>query len=245
MLDPYTGELNDKNIAQIFEGAADFIRRELVVGDNCIYAYAIDGLIASGDASEYIFKPIVEAIGKDSVEKQYIRAKSGVIYNCVAVDVGDLKQAAHLLVNGFCVVLFPGAGAIAYEVKTPDKRGTSAPQVENTVKGAKDAFVETIRSNTSYIRRHLRTPDLRIFEMQIGRRSLTNVSVLWIKDLTNDDLVSKLKQRLELIDVDALLSPSAVEEYFTGSRSTAFPLLQYTERTDRFCQGLLDGELVF
>ena len=34
-----------------------------------------------------------------------------------------------------------------------------------------------------------------------------------------------------------------MEEYVTGSRTTAFPLLQYTERTDRFCQGLLDGRV--
>jgi len=34
-----------------------------------------------------------------------------------------------------------------------------------------------------------------------------------------------------------------VEEYVTGSRATAFPLLQYTERPDRFAQGLLDGRV--
>ena len=38
-------------------------------------------------------------------------------------------------------------------------------------------------------------------------------------------------------------SPSAVEEYVTGSRSTAFPLMQYTERADTFCKGLLDGRV--
>jgi spore germination protein KA len=52
-----------------------------------------------------------------------------------------------------------------------------------------------------------------------------------------------MKARLAEIDVDGLLSPSAVEEYVTGSRSTAFPLLQYTERADRFCQGLLAGRV--
>ena len=49
--------------------------------------------------------------------------------------------------------------------------------------------------------------------------------------------------RLSRIDIDGLLSPAAVEEYVTGSRRTAFPLLQYTERTDQFCQGLLEGQV--
>ena len=161
----------------------------------------------------------------------------------MAEPCADLQTVFLKMVNGFCVVLFPGAGAIAFEIKTGVKRGPEAPEVENTVKGPKDAFVETIRVNTSLLRRHLRTPDLRIAGMTVGQRSLTNVAVVWIEGLTNDTLVRRMKQRLASIGIDGLLSPAAVEEYVTGSRATAFPLLQYTERPDRFCQGLLDGRV--
>lgn len=239
----YAAEINDHAISNIFRDAADFIRRELHCGQFQLYAYAIDGLIASGDASDYIFKPITQHLSADSMEALYGRALNGMIYNSVAVPCENLNKVASLLVNGFCVVLFPGVGAIGFEVKTPDKRGPSAPEVENTVKGAKDAFVETIRSNTGYIRRHLRSPDLRIFETQVGRRSLTNVGVLWLEGITDPQLVEKMKDRIAAIDIDGFLSPSAVEEYVTGSRTTAFPLLQYTERSDRFSQGLLDGRV--
>ncbi len=239
----YFGEMTDSNISNIFRDAADFIRRELRCGSFTLYAYAIDGLIAAAYASDYIFKPITQHLHGDSMKELYKCAMNGMIYNSVAVPCEDLDKIAFLLVNGFCVVLFPGVGAIGFEVKTPDKRGPSAPEVENTVKGAKDAFVETVRSNTSYIRRHLRSPDLRIYETQVGKRSLTNVSVLWLEGITDPVLVTKMKDRLASIDIDGLLSPSAVEEYVTGSRSTAFPLMQYTERSDRFCQGILDGRV--
>lgn len=238
-----SGEMNDVNICSIFEDAADFVRRELRCGEHKLYAYAIDGLIAAADASDYIIKPITQHLQADTMQKLYDRAMQGQIYNSVAVPCDDLNKVAFLLVNGFCVVLFPGAGAIGFEVKTPDKRGTSAPEVENTVKGAKDAFVETVRSNTSYIRRHLRSPDLRIYETQVGRRSLTNISVVWLEGITNPELVIKMKERIAQIDIDGLLSPAAVEEYITGSRATAFPLMQYTERPDWFCQGILDGRV--
>ncbi|MBE6982521.1 MAG: spore germination protein [Ruminococcaceae bacterium] len=243
MVPGYKGALTDENITYIFRDAADFIRRKLQCGDHILYAYAIDGLIAAAYASDYVFKPITQHLQGDTVQGLYEKALSGMIYNCVAVPGEDLDTVALQLVNGFCVVLFPGVGAIAFEVKTPDKRGPSAPEVENTVKGAKDAFVETVRSNTSYIRRHLRSPDLRIYETQVGRRSLTNVSVLWVDGITDPELVTKMRERLSQIDIDGLISPASVEEYVTGSRATAFPLLQYTERTDRFCQGLLDGRV--
>lgn len=235
--------ITDENISAIFDGAADFIRRELRCGSHTVYAYAIDGLIAAAYASDYVFKPIVQNLPADSMQKLYDRSLDGVIYNCVAVSCKDLDDLSLKLVNGFCVVLFPGVGAVAYEVKTPDKRGTSAPEVENTVKGAKDAFVETIRSNTSYIRRHLRSPDLRLYEAQVGKRSLTNIGIVWLEGITSPQLVQRMIDRVTQIDIDGLLSPAAVEEYVTGSRATAFPLLQYTERTDRFCQGILDGRV--
>lgn len=235
--------MTDERIRKIFEGAGDFIVRDLRCGGFTLYAYAIDGLVSGADMSEYIIKPISENLKGDTMKQLYDSALLGTVYNSVANPCGDLKTVAAKLVNGFCVVLFPGVGAIAFEVKTGVSRGPTSPEVENTVKGPKDCFVETIRINTSLLRRHLRTPDLRISGATVGRRSLTNVAVVWIQGITNPELVEKMNARLASIDIDGLLSPSAVEEYVTGSRATAFPLMQYTERPDRFCQGLLDGRV--
>ncbi len=235
--------MTDTEIRKQFQGADDFIVRELMCCGRKLYAYAIDGLVSGGDMSEYILKPISENVKSDTMEGLFQTALQGNVYNSVAEECKDFASVASKLVNGFCIVLFPGAGAIAFEIKTGVNRGPQAPDVENTVKGPKDAFVETIRINTSLIRRHLRTPDLRLSSTTVGRRSLTNVSVVWIEGITNQDLVRRMQERLDTIDIDSFLSPSAVEEYVTGSRATAFPLLQYTERPDRFSQGLLDGRV--
>ena len=239
----FPGEMTNENICSIFDGAADFNYRPLKCGVNTLYTYAIDGITSGGDISDYIFKPILENLQGSTMEELYRRALDCTVYNSVASACRNLEDVAFRLVNGFCVVLFPGAGAVAFEVKTSEKRSLSAPQVENSVKGPKDAFVETVRTNTSLIRRHLRSPMLRFTEMQVGRRSLTNVSVVWLQGITSEKLVERMVRRLKEIDIDGLISPAAVEEYVTGSRATAFPLLQYTERTDRFCQGILDGRI--
>ena len=239
----YPGEMTDQNIRRIFDGAGDFNVRELQCGGFTLYTYAIDGLTAGSDISEYVFQPLMERLSGDSMAELYHKALYGVVVNSVAKPCKDLEDAALMLVNGFCVILFAGVGAIAFETKTGEKRGLGPPEVEHTAKGPKDAFVETVRSNTSLIRRHLRTPDLRLYETKVGRRSLTNVTVAWIHGFTDPELVQRMKRRLDTIDTDDFLSPAAVEEYVTGSRATAFPLMQYTERADRFCQGLLEGRV--
>ena len=239
----YPGPLTDRNIRGIFGNTADLIARQLQCGQSTIYAYAIDGLISGADASDYIIKPITEHLSGDSMEELYTKALQGAIYNCVADACKDLDTVALKLVNGFCVVLFPEVGAVAFEVRIGVARSPGAPEVENTVKGPKDAFVETMRINTGLVRRHLRSPELRLYGTQVGTKSLTNVSVVWLEGITDRELVEKMKSRLSSIDIDGMLSPSCVEEYVTGSRTTAFPLLQYTERTDRFCQGILGGQV--
>lgn len=234
--------MTDEMIRNAFEGASDFETRTLREGATMLHAYFIDGLVASSFIADYIFKPLIRDL-PENVAEAYRTALRGGIYNAVARPCKDLEDVTAKIVNGFCVVLFPGTGAIAFEVRTGVSRGPQAPDLENTVKGPKDAFVETIRINSSLVRRHLRTPDLRLEGKTVGKRSLTNVAVVWIRGITNRDLVRKMKERLDSIDIDGLISPSAVEEYVTGSRATAFPLLQYTERPDRFCQGLLDGRV--
>lgn len=235
-------QLTDEVIQAQFENAGDFIARDLICGGHKVYAYMIDGLVSGSDASHYVFKPL-SCMEPDSMGRLYYGALHGTIYNSVAEPCDDLQTVALKLVNGYCVVLFPGEGAVAFEVKTPEKRGLSAPDVENTVKGPKDAFTETVRTNTSILRRHLRTPQLRLYQTTVGKRSLTCVTVAWIEGLTNPELVKRTKQRLSEIDVDGFLSPAAVEEYISGSRKTPFPLLQYTQRGDKFAQGLLTGRV--
>ena len=234
--------MTDEQIRALFAGASDFETRILRCGKENLYAYYIDGLTSGGSVAEFVFRPLVCNL-PEGIRQAYQAALEGAVYAANVKECCDLRDVALKLVNGFCVVLFPGIGALAFEVKSGVGRSPGIPDVENTVKGPKDAFVETIRTNTTLIRKHLRTADLRLHSIIIGRRSHTNVAVAWIEGITNPELVEKMKKRLASIEVDGLLSPASVEEYVTGSRLTAFPLIQYTERADRFCQGLLDGRL--
>ena len=200
----YRGALCDEAITAAFDGAADFSRRALRVGAHTLYLYAIDGLTSGGDISELVVKPLLQDGFGGSMDELCDRALYATVYNAVALECETLSDALDRLVNGFAVVLF-GQRALAFEDKTDEKRSPSPPEAENTVKGAKDALTETLRTNTGLVRR--------------------------------------MKRRLSEPDIDGLVTPASVEEYLTGSRRTAFPLLKYTERTDRLARSLLDGRI--
>ena len=227
-----------------FEDAADFETRKVLCGGQLLTVLFLDGLTSGRDIAEQVLRPLAQMTDEAREEVLYTRALQGGVWCASVKEPESTQQAAELLVNGFCVILFPKSGkALGCEVKTGEKRSPSPPETENTVKGAKDAFTETLRTNTSLVRRHLRTPGLRLTETVIGKRTLTKVTVCWIGGLTDPELPRRMQERLSSIDIDGALSPAAIEEYVTGSRRTAFPLLEYTERTDHFCQGLLDGQV--
>ena len=227
-----------------FEDAADFETRKVLCGGQLLTVLFLDGLTSGRDIAEQVLRPLAQMTDEAREEVLFTRALQGGVWCASVKEPESTQQAVELLVNGFCVILFPKSGkALGCEVKTGEKRSPSPPETENTVKGAKDAFTETLRTNTSLVRRHLRTPGLRLTETVIGKRTLTKVTVCWIDRLTDPELPRRMQERLSSIDIDGALSPAAIEEYVTGSRRTAFPLLEYTERTDHFCQGLLDGQV--
>ena len=239
----YPQGITEAHVEQVFQGAADLVIRPLQLGPVRATAYYIDGLTSGSEIADFVLHPISQKL-RGTAQEMLDQCLDGTVYSAVAQPVENMADLCRLLVNGFCVVVFEGLDrAAAFEAKTGEKRSPAPPEVENTVKGPKDAFTETVRTNTSLLRRHLRSPWLRFYETQVGTHSMTNVTVVWLEGVTDPKLVQRMKQRLASIDADGFLTPASVEEYVTGSRRTPFPLLQYTERTDKFGCGLLDGRV--
>ena len=69
------------------------------------------------------------------------------------------------------------------------------------------------------------------------------MTICYLDGVCRQEHIERMRRRLDTIRLEGVLSPAAVEETVSGSRTTAFPLLQYTERTDKFCQGLLSGQI--
>ncbi len=221
----------------------DLVMRRAEAGGQLLDVLFLDGVCAGGEIAELILRPLAAMQAPLDARALLEHLVQGSVYCATVRRAEGPAEAAELLVGGWCALIPPEGGcAVCFEVKTPVRRSPSPPESENTVKGAKDAFTETLRINTSLLRRHLQTTQLRLAAAGVGSCARTAVTVCWIEGVTDPSLVARLQARLRSIRTEGFLSPAAVEESVTGARATAFPLLQYTERTDTFCQGLLSGQ---
>lgn len=246
----YDGPLTMEGLERIFSDCVDFTRRPVALeGESaCTLTMCfISGMVRMERVSDYVLKPLAEDDGLRrcaTVGEAMKRMEEGALYNLSVARRSTLDQAAFDLVAGWCLLFFPGEReALSFFVGTEEKRSVSAPDNETVLKGARDAFVESLRTNTSIVRRHLKAPELRIREQIVGRQSATLVDILYIDGITDPALVDALEEQLRNIDIDGVFATGNIEEYIVPAQRTPFPLVQYTERSDRFCAGLSEGRV--
>ena len=237
-------------IAGVFERCADFNRRTLYLNNDParqVEMLFIAGQVRNERACDYVLRPLTqngalrEAPDMDAAFD--LMAKGGLYSLSVQVrDTAD--QVIFDLIDGSVALFFPGKGQVlTLSAATEEKRSVSNPENEPDVKGARDSFVESVRTNTSLVRRRFRAPELKIEEQIVGRQSLTPVDVVYVDGIADKNLAAQVKAKVEQIDIDALLMTGSLEQYVTNESQTAFPLTAYTERPDRFCTGLAEGRV--
>ena len=178
------------------------------------------------------------------IRDRFKRLRYGALYNLAALVRETLDEVADDLVAGSCVIFFPGKSqALTFPVVTEEKRGVGEPSNEPALKGVRESFVESIRTNTSMVRRHMKATQLKIEEEIVGRQSRTQVDILYLDGIADPDTVAQVKRRLQDIDIDGVEAAGNLEEYLVEGDRSPFPLMAYTQRPDRFCQGLLEGRV--
>lgn len=233
--------LNWENFAAIFEGCADFSEKELTPQgwDKSIRIGWLDGMVRSERLNDYVLRPLA-AWPLPQGERPSQAILEGGVWNQNAELQETLDDTVEAVIDGSCAI-FLSDGVITCSVATEEKRAVSEPENESQIKGAKDGFVESVRTNTSLLRRRMRTPELQIQRFVLGRRTRTPVELLWIKGIASEQVIHRIQRRLSEIDEDSLVTTGELEEYLTDPKATTFPRVLFTERPDRVCQGLMDG----
>ena len=232
----------------VFQDCCDFVCRPVTTGGGVRADLVfIDGLISAKAIAAEVLRPLTDTgrfAGVQSGKKTVEQMLSGSMYGPAARRRDDMNDVVGDLLNGWCAVIFDScAAAVTVEVKSEDKRSIDAPKEEKVVKGAKDAFIEDLRTNTGLVRRKLRNHDMKIREVTLGTESDTRVNVIYIDGLTNGGIAAEVMRRLNAIHVDGVLTPSDLEETLADNPATPFPQMISTERPDKFAINLLEGRV--
>lgn len=132
--------------------------------------------------------------------------------------------------------------AFLIDAKGFEKRSIATPENEFIVRGSQEAFIESIRSNTSLLRRYINNENLIIENAIIGKINKNRCCICYMKNIANPDLVAEVKYRINNLEVDSIISSGELEQLIKDSQFD-LPQLISTERPDRVSNYLLAGRV--
>jgi spore germination protein len=234
-------EENHKFLKQLFEECSDVVMREFQI-DAAVPALLVfvDGLVNSQILNETM--NAIMTLGKEEADLERILATMLPVSQTSVVDnIGELLLA--VLSGDTCLIVENNTKAIMMGIRGPEKRAVGEPETESNVRGPREGFVESLRTNTSLIRRRLKTPRLKMKSITLGRESNTNLVIAYMDDIALPSLVEEVIKRIKKIDMDGILDSGNIEELIQDDAYSPFPQIQYTERPDVVTSALLGGRV--
>jgi spore germination protein KA len=229
----------------------DIILREfdIVVKEKVIPAFIvfIDGMVDRKVINDDILQPLmllsnIDIKSNDNDIAKYV--KSHILPHHQIKEVSDHRLVINEVNFGGCGIYINGISvAFAADVKGWEHRTVERPNTELVIRGPQEGFNEILRVNTALIRKMLKDEKLLVENIEIGKRSKTPCSMLYIKDIANDSLVAEVRKRLKGIKVDYIFDTGELEQYIEDSSIVPVPLAIATERPDRVAALLTDGRV--
>ncbi len=125
-----------------------------------------------------------------------------------------IQQISEKVNNGYAALFIDGEKK-AYVINCAyfEHRSIESSENEIVLKGPKETFVESAEVNFSLIRKNIRNENLVFEKMQVSKRGKDDVYIGYIKDLTNEDLLKQVKQRIQQINIDTIQNLAILEQH--------------------------------
>lgn len=238
---------NINYIREKMKHCKDVIYRDFYIGEPQIHLFMV--YIENMINKELINNQVLKSLTDDRLQgANPISLSLDIIKNRlltvsqVSVE-GRFDNLILLLLSGNTLLFIEGFdSALVIDSMGAEKRGVEESVAERTVKGPREGFTEDLQVNISLLRRRIKDPSLAVEMLKVGRRSKTDVAVIYIKDIMREGMAEEIKSKIDQIDTDSIIGSATLEQLIEGHRWTMFPQVLATERPDRVLGNILEGK---
>ncbi|KUP24541.1 spore germination protein [Paenibacillus sp. DMB5] len=241
---------NHEQIKQLLGLSTDLISKELLLGDKTrLTLFYIDGLVDTGILHQSILyslqgNRVPEMLEGLNPEQTVELLRQRILIAGDLTLVSKMGQFVHDLMSGSVMLTVDGtANALRIGLPGWDDRAVSEPSSQSVVRGPMEGFTENLRTNTALLRRKIKDSQLWLETLQIGRVTQTSVSIMYLSNVANEELVKEVKRRLNKIDTDSILESGYIEEFIQDTARTPFPTMYNSDRPDTIAAGILEGKV--
>lgn len=223
----------------------DIVYHTLEIGGKQACLYFVDGF-TKDEILLRLMQDFSSVKAEDMPKSPHDFAKKYVHYGECGLEDEENQILVNLLSGLSCLFIDGYEKCITIDCRTYPARGVSEPEKDKVLRGSRDGFVETLIFNTALIRRRIRDVNFTVEIMQAGESSHTDIAICYMKRRVDEDLLAKIKGRIENLHVDALTmnQESLAECLFPHKWYNPFPKFRFSERPDTAAASILEGNII-
>ena len=230
-------------IRQAFDDDSQVEEMVFKIGSNELTVFYVDSLIDKKLFAESVLKPIESLTQTPPSATDLISFLQSQVISVSGTSVANNSNEVVTKILSGSAVLVCGQKALVCPVYGLQARGVAEPPTSRVVKGPREGFVEDLPRNLGLIRKRLKTPNLKIKELCVGRQTKTNVSVVWLDGIAKPEIVSEVEKRISAIDIDAVIDSYYIESFLENNHLKFFRRVGNTEKPDVLCAKILEGRV--
>ncbi|MDE5415084.1 spore germination protein [Alkalihalobacterium chitinilyticum] len=229
------GELVKEDLKSFFESSADISFLPIEKQPD-VTAFICEGMVDMTQLNDYFNKVaayIVEGLEGDKKDLPPI------------ILVENMEKIVDKVFSGFLIFYInQDSHVYAVDISKVPSRSPEESKTEISLKGPRDGFTEELPINISLIRKRVKSETLHNEQFEIGSLSKTKVSLLYLSNKINTEILEEIRNRLETLETESLLSSGQLEQWISDRTFSIFPHFDYITRADYAIECLLRGRFV-
>lgn len=238
--------VNEKMLREMFQECSDIVFRTICIDPKILLIY-IDGLTNTKTLDQVVLQPILydkNADGLSSVSKVGEIIQQQLVAIAQVQTVSTLHEVTNGVLKANIAILVDGEDQVLVaDLAGFEKRSVEEPAAEASIRGPRDGFTETLRTNTSLIRRRIRSAELKMESITVGQFSQTDIVIAYIHGVVSNTVLEEVRNRIKQIQIDGVMESGFIEEFIEDVPWSPFPQIQNTERPDVVSASLLEGKV--
>ena len=232
----------NKKVVKAILGSDDIVFFDFELGKTSALCVYVDSITDKELLGLEVLAPLKKLCSEKSAAKTNISHLAKAITLANVKTESKITDATNDILSGNAMIFIDGKNkAISVDLKKFEVRAISEPPTGLAVRGPRNGFTESIKSNLSLVRRYLKSPDLKVETFEKGRYTKTSIAFMYIDGISRPEIIDKIRKKIQEIDIDGIPDSSYVSKLLNERKTSLFKQVGSTERPDVLIERMLEG----
>ncbi len=230
-------------ICDFMGNSSDFVVREITIGPKHAALFYLDGMTDMQKVQDNVIRPLHDRTSSDEITLAIL--KDAILDVGEASFIQSFEDALDQILSGSLLLLLDGIDdGLSISLPGWEERSITDSKAQPVVRGPQESFTETLRTNTTLVRRRVKDTRVRLTTIKVGDKTKTDISVMYIHEIADLDMVQNMISRIKSILIEGVLEGEYLEECLRGEKQLSiFPTFYNSDRPDTIAAGIMEGKI--